>query len=183
MLLPGRVQRGERVLPAPDDDHPHEHGDACDRQQRDVEAGQVVPHGLQGPLARRAQQRRQVGRRVRKAAGALRLDQGLRLVGEERLALPHGNDVLDARSLHPRRELGVRLHTGGSLGAVLEAGRRTDRDETGVSARRPQHGSEGEPATERVADRDRAVVRGDLRKAPLEVVLAMVHEHARIALL
>ena len=34
MLLPGRVERRERVLPAPDDEHPDEHGDAGRQHQR-----------------------------------------------------------------------------------------------------------------------------------------------------
>src|SRR4051812_36291577 len=82
---------------------------AGDRQQRKVEAGQVVPYRLEHALSRGPEQPRQVLRRVGEPAGALRLDQLLRLVREERLALPNAHDLLDARALHPRRELLVRL--------------------------------------------------------------------------
>ena len=96
---------------------------ARDRQQGQLELEQLVPDRIQHSLARAAQESGQLPRVLRQAPRPLSLDERLRLVGEQRLALPHRDDVLDRGRLHPRGQPVIGLGTGAASGGVVDARR------------------------------------------------------------
>ena len=153
---------------------------ARDREHGELEREQLVPDRLEHALPGGAQQVGELDGVLREAPGPLGLDQRLGLVGEQRLALPDGNDVLDRRRLDPGRKPVVGLGAGGPCRRVLDSGGGADGDQAGVASRVAQRGAQRQPAAERVADQQRTLPgRGDLRQAALEGVLAVVEQGGR----
>ena len=84
--------------------------------------------------------------------GALRLDERVGLVGEQRLALPDGHHVLDRRSLDPGRRAARRPRRARArCGRLLDARGRAHRHQPRVARRVAQGGAQGQPPAERVA--------------------------------
>ena len=153
---------------------------ARDGQERQLEREQVGPDRFEHALSGRAQQAGESHRVLRQPAGALLLDQGVGLIGEQRLALPDRDDVLDRRRLDPGRQALVGLGAGGPLGRLFDPGRDADGDEARVAPGIAQGGSQGEPAAERVTDQQGlGAGGGDLSEAALEGVLAVVEQCGR----
>ena len=81
-----------------------------------------MPDRRKRALAGGAQQQRERARVLAQPARPLRLDERVGLVGEQRLALPHGHDLLDRLGLHPGGELLVGLGPrGAGAGASMPA--------------------------------------------------------------
>ena len=152
-----KVRRVSRVL--------HEHGPAIrrgrgdalrrtavavvagagDGQQRQLQGAQLMPHRLEYSLPRRAQEQRERARVMGHAGRAVvGLHERVRLVGEERLALPEPHDVLDRHRLHPGRELLVGLGPRHAEGALINAGRGPDEDQRAVGLGGAERGAQCE---------------------------------------
>ena len=108
---------------------------AGERQHRHVEHLQPAPDRLHRPLAGGPQQHRQRARVLRQPAGPLGLDQPLGLVGEQRLALPDLDDLLDRLGLHPGGELLVGLLARGTRRRLVDPRRGAEHDDRRVATR------------------------------------------------
>jgi hypothetical protein len=121
---------------------------ARDGEQRQLEANELVPNRLEHALAGGPKEHGERLRPLRESPRPLRLDQGLRLVREQRLALPHSDDVLDRRRLHPSREPVVGLGARVAQRRLVDPGGCSDRDDPEIALRVAQCRPQREPPSE-----------------------------------
>ena len=126
-----------------------------------------------------AKQEGERARVLRQPPRPLVLHERVRLVREQRLALPHAHDVLDPARLHPPREPVVRGGASAPRLRLLNARRGAHGDHRGVSLRRPEGRSQRQTPAQRVAAEHRALAgSGDLLQAPLVgVILVLEGDH------
>src|SRR5215210_3152282 len=154
---------------------------ARDRQQRWLQRAQLVPDRLEHALPGRAQEESERARVLGQPPRPLLLHERVRLVGEQRLALPEADDVLDRHGLDPRGELLVGLRARQPQRALLDPRRGAHEHEGAVGLGRAQGGAQREPPAERVPHEHVGAGVLDLANPALEAVLAVVEHRARIA--
>src|SRR5437763_952927 len=156
---------------------------AGDGEDRDGEPCELVPQAGKRALPRTAQQSGEQPRIVREPPGPLRLDQLVRLVVEHRQPLPARDDLLDARALHPRRELLVGGPATLALTRVVDSRACANRRKRREAIRLADGEVEQESPTHRVAHGNCAGRSGlaGLAEPALEAVRAEVEAGARVA--